>query len=108
MENLSFENRVSISRKMKSEDLFRSVEELSSSYTKREKLAFNKSLECKMYTSEVCTYVFACAAAISWIGAAIAALIAEAFVVAHCETWVWDCPGGETAMVESVIYKNIV
>lgn len=105
MNSLISENRVSLSRK--SEDLFKIVEELSSSYTKREKFAFANALEVQKYTSEVCTFFILCAY-VSYVGAVALGVAVVAGYLA-CGFDIWDCSGGgEYAMVDSMTYKNVV
>ena len=110
MNSLNFENRVSLSQKRKSEDILRTVGKLSSSYAKREELAFNNSQEFKRYTSEVCLGPVPVALCGFY---ALAALVAVAAweIAAFCGTWIWECNlevSMVNPMVDSVIYKNIV
>ena len=87
MRNLSFENRASLSQK--SDDLVRIVEELSSSYAKREEFAIKMShLSSEMRTSEICTGpVFFCAVLtfVAVLNVAVAATVVELGLVFDCD-----------------------
>jgi hypothetical protein len=106
MVNLSFENRVSLIRK--SEDLTKAVEELSSSYEKRED--FVSKNPYRTQTSEICLEPFVCAVVLAvaiWVlGAVIACAAVGAGTVALCAHEALPC--NDYAMIDSVIYKNIV
>ena len=101
MDSLSFENRVSLTRK--SEDLNNAVEELSSSYAKRESIATINSRPTR--TSEICTAIAYCYMFTIAVAAFAGAIVIYG-EVGVC-SWGLDCGGGY-AMVDSALYKNIV
>jgi len=104
MNRLSFENRVSLSRK--SVDIIQTVEELSSSYAKREEFVLTNShlFTTHVHTSEVCTVFAAMCVAIVAGAVGIYGLVytvAVAFVAAVaaaatiCSTAHTACGGGD-------------
>ena len=102
MNNLAFENRVSLYRK--SEDIVKTVEELSSSYEKRVDFA-SKNLNAYpiiMRTSEIGvggTFFMI-------VAIAAAAAVAAFYFIAAAELLFWD--GNDfQGRVDSIIYKNI-
>jgi hypothetical protein len=111
MKNLSFENRVSLSKEKKYEDILVNVEALSSSYANRERFAFNHSQEFIRYTSEICTVPGVCLVVVAvgiYVYAGVVAAAAVTVAIA-CSVGVWDCSGGgEASIIDKAIYKNIV
>jgi len=126
MNSLSFKNRASLTGK--SDDLVKIVEELSSSYAKREDLlssyvkrhefASKHSNVFAAHTSEICSAAGVCfaAGAIVWV-AAVAVTVVGLWMIGIvswgvCYTEAGSCSdGNETAynsIVDSSIYKNIV
>ena len=104
MNSLNFENRVSLTRK--SENLAKIIEELSSSYEKRESFAAIKILP-QLHTSEVgLAVVFVLIAAVIAIGG----VITMGWNITHCETeFSGECFAYYPyATTDSVTYSNIV
>ena len=111
MKNLSFENRVLLTRKR--ENLTKAVEELSSSYAKREEFASENSHVFTTYTSEICSplgFICIAAAIVYALGAVVAAVGVAIAAVAAVGVWVVpdDRDSDSIAMIDSTIYKNIV
>jgi len=111
MNSLSFENRISLARK--SEDIVRAVEELSSCYAKREEFALKNSHLLPIRTSEICTPIFVCVAAV--IAGVVGYLYVGVVAVAALGGGIILCLGiyvGEycdpSHSLSYVTYKNIV
>ncbi|MDR1181372.1 MAG: hypothetical protein LBL13_05295 [Bacteroidales bacterium] len=110
MTNLSLKNRVSLTRK--SEDLIKVIEDLSSNYQNRENFFCMPQNNSEIKTSEICTIGFICVAYVAglvaaWLaGVAVVYAFAGALQVGACKTEFLPC--NDYAMVDSVIYKNVV
>jgi len=113
MNSLSFKNRVSLS--CKSEDIIGIVDELSANYAKREEFASKNHQLFTKKTSEICVPFIACIGVTAVLVVAAAAIYGALVTIGyttlalyeHCAAWTDNC-FGESAMVDSVIYKNIV
>jgi len=104
MNSLSFQNRVSLSRK--SEDITRTVEELSSCYAKREEFAVSNPHAFAMRTSEICVPlpVFVCGF-YAFVGA-VMAVVAGVVAAVGAAVLLWPAIDS-LAMADFTTYKNI-
>jgi len=108
MNSLSIENRVSLSRERENGDILKKVEELSSSYANREDYALNHSNVFKRYTSEICTVPGVCLAIVVGAVYTFGVVVSAGAVLIVGVNWVGVHNVFDSAMVDSVIYRNIV